>query len=553
MRFPLDFVRQLAREPSRAWKSVYIVAVLAVFGPAAVRRFALPLIPILDIDSANFLWPALLQLNGAGFVHNAGLNFIYPGFLLLLLRAFADFRAIVVAQHLIGLAGGVFFLLGWNRLHDFEFASGLRRPVHQAIGLCGAGIYLLSPTPILFEQQIRSEALCPAAQLLSFWLFFQFLFYRRARTGRRRLVLYGLGCIASALLLYSLKPSFTLTAFFTIALVLVLVVRIRESGKFRALFLAGAFSVALVFLLPEYWLSRNDRLSKMFLSETLFSVHANIIRDQMSADLAQGVEAPFPQPWLRAARDDLGAEIERLRIPEPRQFSLLGFDPDNLMNGGNAVVTRWLQQLGGDAELKRFLDYYFWRAVQHQPLVFAAKIRRQLGVFYSSPCPAFTTYRRIALVGWHYEASLAVIRDPENWEQLGKLPAGQRLLLGTQEITAYETYFDSGKRLCFYHSILARSYLPLLIISTGLALLAIAFQKLPAAEKWPPLLVILLFLVNFGNVLAISVVHSMEVQRYSTVQFAAALFAELWAIRYLLGFILCRSRAGRPMRHPRQA
>jgi hypothetical protein len=32
----------------------------------------------------------------------------------------------------------------------------------------------------------------------------------------------------------------------------------------------------------------------------------------------------------------------------------------------------------------------------------------------------------------------------------------------------------------------------------------------------------------------------MEVPRYSTVQFAAALFAQLWAIRYLLEFALRR-------------
>jgi hypothetical protein len=48
------------------------------------------------------------------------------------------------------------------------------------------------------------------------------------------------------------------------------------------------------------------------------------------------------------------------------------------------------------------------------------------------------------------------------------------------------------------------------------------------------MLVIFFFLPNFGNVLAISAVHSMEVLRYSTIQFAAALFCELWAIRYLL-------------------
>ena len=77
-----------------------------LFGGALMRRFALPLVPILDADSPNYLWPALLKLNGDGFIHNAGLNFIYPGFLLLLLRGFSDFRAIVIVQHLLGLAGG---------------------------------------------------------------------------------------------------------------------------------------------------------------------------------------------------------------------------------------------------------------------------------------------------------------------------------------------------------------------------------------------------------------------------------------------------------------
>jgi hypothetical protein len=53
------------------------------------------------------------------------------------------------------------------------------------------------------------------------------------------------------------------------------------------------------------------------------------------------------------------------------------------------------------------------------------------------------------------------------------------------------------------------------------------------------------FLVNLGNVLAISTVHSMEVLRYSTVLFATALFAELWAIRYLLEFVLQKLPAKR--------
>ncbi|HEX4641445.1 MAG TPA: hypothetical protein VH252_08670, partial [Chthoniobacterales bacterium] len=241
---------------------IYIAALIALFSLAAVRRFSLPLIPILDADSPNFLWPALLKLNGDRFTHTAGLNFIYPGFLFLLLRWFADFRAIVVAQHLFGLAGGLFFLLGWNRLQGLGFASRFNWLWHRALGLFAAAIYLLSPTPILFEQQIRSEALCLPVQLLSLWLLCEFIFYR---ADRRRMTLYGLGGIASALLLGSLKPSFILSALFTIVLIILLVVRWRRSGKFRVFFLGGALLVVLVFVVPERWLAREDRLSRMFL------------------------------------------------------------------------------------------------------------------------------------------------------------------------------------------------------------------------------------------------------------------------------------------------
>lgn len=538
MRSLLDFVPAVARDRRRLWTVIYVAGQIALFSLAFGRRFSLPLTPILDADSPNFLWPALLKLNGHDFIHNAGLNFAYPGFLLFLLRSFSDFRAIVVVQHLLGLAGGFFFLHGWNRLHDLDFATRLRRPVHQALGLFGAGIYLLSPTPMLFENQIRPEALCMAVQLMSFWLLFEFLFYRRKPAQAGRMALFGCGAIASSLLLCALKPSFTGAALFTAALVLVLVICSRHTWRFRAFFCSAALLIALAFFVPERWLARNDRLSKMFLPQTLFAVHANIIHAQMKEDLARGVATPFPTAWLRTACDELGAEIERLHVPYPKQFSLLGFDPDHLMNGDQAIMTRWLRQLGGDDELKRFLNYYFWRAFRQRPLDFTAKISRQLAVFYDWQCPAFISHRRIALTAWYYQPSMAVIRDPENWEQLGAVPGGPPLLAQTEEIATQDRIFDSGKRPFFYHSILARTYLPLLAIGVGVALGFVFFGKAAAGEKWPSLLVPFFFLVNLGNVLAVSAVHSMEVLRYSTVLFATALFAQLWAIRYLLEFLL---------------
>ncbi len=523
-------------------KFLYWIALGVICALAAWRRFSLPITPILDVDSANFLWPALLKLNGAGFVHNAGLTFIYPGFLFLLLGATASFSAISVTQHLLGLAGAVFFLLAWNRLRDFVGLGGRRKVAHAAIGLAGVGIYLLSPIPIFFEHEIRAEALCPLVQLLVFWLFFEFLFHRRAGHSRRLLV-YGVGTIAGALLLYSLKPSYAGSALMVAGAVVFLAMKSKLEKKSRVVFLLGVVAVGLIFILPEQLLARSDRLSRMFLPQTLFAVHANIIREQIEDDLARGTPVPFDRTWLRRASDELGGELVRLRAEPPAQFARLGFDPDYVMNGREAMITRWLHELGGDPELKRFLDFYFWRSVCHRPLEFLAKIYRQLAVFYSWQCPAFTAHRRVALVAWHYQTSLAAIQDAENWEQLGAVPGGAELRARTEEITAHESFFDSGKRTVFIHAILARGYLPLLIVSVALALWVLIFERSQNGHKSAALVVVFLFLFNFGNVLGISVVHSMEVLRYSTVQFPAALFAELWAVGFLLELVLGRFRA----------
>jgi hypothetical protein len=532
-----DLLAALERNRARLWKVIYLAVAGGLLCVGLGRRFALPLVPILDADSPNYLWSALLKLNGDGFIHNAGLNFLYPGGLFLLLRAFSDFRAIVILQHLLGVAAGGFFLLGWNRLHDFDVASSLSRGVHQAIGLLGAAIYLLSATPIIFEMQIRPEAVCMFAQMLWFWFGIQFLFYRLVSLNAKAAAFYGIGGVASALLLYSLKPSYALTALFTVAVIVWLTVRSDPGWKHKALFFGGSIAVVLAFLVPEHLQARDDRVSRLFLPQTLFSVHAAIIREQMGDDLANGRTTPFPRPWLQSAYDDLGAEIQRFRRPPPGQFSLLGFDPDYLMNGEHAIFTRWLQQLGSDKEYEAFLKYYYWRTLRERSFSFGKKICRQIGVFYSWECPAFLTYRRIPLVAWHYGRGLAVMKEPETAEQLRQLPAGRRLVAQTEELCSREILLDTGKRLFWCHRVFNRAYLPALFLSVGIALGVILVRKPARSARWPSFLVLFLYLPNLGNVLAISAVHSMEVQRYSTVQFAAALVAELWAIRYLLGLI----------------
>src|SRR6266480_4298281 len=98
------------------WQFYYWSAAIILFAWAACKRFGLPLDPIADPDTWGYLSPALRELIGGEFGHTHGRNFIYPGFVYLLLRVFGDFRAITVAQHFVGLLAGGILLLTSQRL-----------------------------------------------------------------------------------------------------------------------------------------------------------------------------------------------------------------------------------------------------------------------------------------------------------------------------------------------------------------------------------------------------------------------------------------------------
>jgi len=80
------------------WPICYWATVAFIFAWAVWQRFKLPLDPIADPDTWGYLSPALRKLTGAEFGHIQSRNFLYPGFLYLVLRCFGDFRAIGVVQ-----------------------------------------------------------------------------------------------------------------------------------------------------------------------------------------------------------------------------------------------------------------------------------------------------------------------------------------------------------------------------------------------------------------------------------------------------------------------
>jgi len=528
------------------WKIAYSLSVAFLFLAALWKRFSLPQDPLAVFDA--YLLPGLARLSGRAFgvqgLTKQGLNFLYPGIIYLILRTWRDFRAISVIQHSLGLVAGGLFLAAWSRLADFFPRPCMNRIVHEAIGLFGATIYLLSAAPVFFEMNIRADSICMFFEILIFWLIIQFFYYRVISPNARKMVIYGTAVVVSAFLLALLKPSFTLMALFVAAPVIWLILNAKGNFTEKVVSFVTAVSIIVTLTLTEHYLRRNDQSAKMFLAETLFVFHAKIIHAQMAADLKNGQTDIYPREWLGAACADLGKEVERAHILYPEKFPVLGFYPDFLMFDADPLLSRWQHQLGDEAFL-RFLNYWYWHSLANRPLAFAEKVAGQLGVFYSMNCPAFRVQKSYSLSS-EYGRSLAALSQPQSLQLLRKTAVGSAFLKRTLGLCSTDVVIHQNKLAQIGHVRLARTYLLVLMISIPLAAWSMFRRSDSQESKWPAVLVVLLHFAVFGNVFSISVVHSMEVDRYSSVLFVAALFAQLWAMRWLIEIASMKLREFKP-------
>jgi hypothetical protein len=515
-------------ESTRSWKIAYCSAAAFLFLWAARNRFSLPQNPLADTDF-GYLLPALNKLGGGAFEHLHAVNFLYPGFVYIVLRTFGDFRAIAILQHLLGLAAGGLFLVTWNRIASFFPQPCLRPCLHQTMGLGAAAIYLLSNNPVLLETQIRSDAVCMLFEILAFWVTIEFFYHQTITQTPRRAILYAFGAVLSCSLLASLKPSFSLTSLLIAGCVGSLVVARTRLLAGKIMFFGSSAGVIVVLIAFQQFFSRGDDVTKRFLPQTLFAFHAKIIQAQMRADLNKGAVPAESRAWLQSACDDLENEIRRTRALYPNVYRRLGYEPDYLVSVPDALLARWRRELGDPCYLQ-FLGYWYRHSLVSRPLAFARKVGQQMAVFYSLDCPAFRARRRLSL---NYKASLAALSNPTVECLLARSPAGVSFIERTQHLQSSNAAIDEMGIVHICQKVCGRTYLALLVFTLAVAGWFFLKHRDSAGGLAPAFLVLGFYGANLGNVLGISIVHSMEVWRYSAVQFIAALFAHFWAIRWL--------------------
>ncbi len=413
----LEMIAQRASDESSYHKrdslrqTCYWIVLTLVFAGAVWQRFVVPLDPIADPDTWGYLSPALRKLTGAEFGHTNGRNFVYPGFLYLILRGFGDFRAISFVQHLLGVLAGVVFLLSWKRARIFVPDLRIGRVVHDLLGLGGVAVFLFQWEAIIYEHSIRPEGICAFVLSISIYFLIQFVACFFLEHRRIASVMSAIALGFSAILLASIKPSFVFASFFVLSPVIALLW--RSGWWWQKVWFSIGFAVsAAALLLPEYFLSRNDEMSRTFLPTTLFVIHADLIRDQLADDSKTNASLPYSRDRLERVCLALDTEISKSHAAQPHAYPSLGFDPDFLMDNPSSIAAQIRREFHGDvAAVCAFYRYYYWRIWRNRPRQVLEKITRQMLRFYLPWCRAYD-HGIIRKFADRYQGGVASLSDP---------------------------------------------------------------------------------------------------------------------------------------------
>jgi hypothetical protein len=511
----------------------YWSAVAAIFAWAAWLRFRLPLDPIVV---PNYLLPALKKLAGGEFGQiGLGRTLIYPGFIYLLVRVFGDFRAITVAQNLLGLLAGGVLLLTWRRIRDFIPNAYLPYPIYRCLGLLAAAIYLFSREPLLFERDIRPEGICGFLISINLYFVIQFTACCFLEDRRTATVAYGIAIIFSSTLLASVKPSFWLTTI--VAILPVAMFFFRRCWFRQKIALAGGAAVSMaLLLLPEHFLIRNGGGGECYLPTQLFVIHANLIRDQMANDLERGAKIPYPREWLRHVYSTLSAEIAKSSADGPDFYSTLRFNPDYLMWDESSIVGQLRKEFGHNVSaLCAFYRFYYWRIWRQRPVLVIRKIVWQMAIFYAPKCPAYRLRKSLPLSN-EYKRSASLLEPFRTiWTAY---PTAIDFMNRTALLARSAPVVQQSVYIRRSHQILAATYLGLLLIA--LAISALVFMQEERRRRLASLAALILFVYayNFASCLEVAVIHSLGNPRYTTVQIFVTILAQFLTILLILEILL---------------
>jgi len=507
------------------------------------RRLSIPAEPFIDPDIWGYLGSALHRLHGEVFA-SRGREFVYPGFLYLILSASHHFAAITRVQHLVGIGTGLVLLANWMAARRLLPQPAIPRPIHAILGLAMLGTFLLSSEAMTDEHHLRPESISPFFAVLGYYFIVQFLVAKYRDKNSTKTLIFGAASIGTALLLPMFKPSYWLSTFLTTIPVWWHLFDSRETLWRRLLCTAGpVIAAALLLWLPEKHFASLNTGERGAWDESVFMIHALQIREQIAADAAiHPPDLKYRPETIDAVLRLLDTELKLSQFGKPEAVASLGFDPDYLLYE-DSFYNKLLAIVPTIEGRAAFCRYYYLRTWRERPGSMFAKVGKQLASFYGWRCPVY--HAKNVPLNRHYAKSLEVFEgahDPGRYRSYATISpelreyaeAIKRLAQGTKPV-------KQPWIVGYAAEILSDTYLIELLLFAALTmvLLVSAPERNRLGLFWAAVAVG--YAYNFGNTLGISLLHSLWVGRYSRLQFATTVLVQFQMV-ILAGEALLRAR-----------
>src|SRR5215469_10733673 len=507
--------------------AIGVVLIGLILGIA--QRSNLPAVPLLTPDAWGYLSPALSWLGGDGFQQANGREWLYPAILAATIRLGGEFDWIVRLQQCLSLlAAPLLWLCVRLWLSIFPRRSVLFHGLAVLLGALATFIYVLGTAQIQLELTIGPEG------LLAFFMIVYFtasLAYFRARWVARQslsAIVFGAGMLLCCYTVILLRPSWTLAI---VPVSCVLLVGMFGSGSIRLRltpFATGLLLVGAEYTLPQCLQFRPDLGARTLLPFNLVEIHAvEIVENAKRHHLLESGERRSDNTET-CFYDALEQAWEEARV-QPVRNRMLGFDADYIQYHRKLFSTFQSEQKLTDDALIRLCYHAYFRVWRESPDTMVAKIARQFYLFLTAPSKDFSAYaldrRRFreiaAAVDPCIEASVAEARSRGYTDQ----PACAIYLGTLQEVYAQGFQINHVAVQRYLAAAFAKASL---WIQTAFfaALLWVLGDRRFRDLRLLGYAAVLVTAGLYGNVLTISIVHTLDVERYRS-SYAPALLLTL--------------------------
>lgn len=481
----------------------------------------MPWLPLADPDTWGYLNPALQRLAGEGLVQTHSRGMAYPLFLWSVLNLGKNFQNIAIVQHALGLLSGMVWVLAFRQWQRFLPENHANSPTLRWLAVLCLAAYLCNPATLAFESEIRPEGVFPFFSLSQIAI--TLLFLRARLEGRLTITLFlsASAAIFFAIVCLSLKPSWGMAALIPFVVVgwgilfnqpkLAVVARCG-----LAVVAVGAFALWNV-LVPRLAQWKPEPNTGGHLAGTLFSIHANIISQEMHHRAERGKLDPEEEAFLAHLDQTL---IESRKDAKRSWMRALGHDADYILYRSDLFWKPPHVSAEDGMGRNRFLRQAYLRAALAEPRLMASKVLWQLLLAYNDA--SISLFNRSVQWGALFgrtPTALNTTNFPRLPEELDASVHESLAQLATAQPPKHLVARLSPSRLVFRSVV--TWYLMALVLASG-ALVAFfpwlgRFHSMMALRPAVGALAVI-WTCSIGSALTVAIIHCFAIGRYLELQ-----------------------------------